>query len=69
MDALDINAIRNNLVQIRAWIRHWQEDVRCNLPPTETSLADAHEIVACSLVLIDRATRRPAPVIEHKEAS
>lgn len=37
---------RDDLVAIRGWIEHWQEDAKSNLAPTQESLRTVHALVS-----------------------
>ena len=37
----EIKRLRAALEEMAAWVKHWEEDRRHNLKPTEGSLADA----------------------------
>lgn len=44
-----ITRLRIALIEVRGWVRHWQDDVACKLAPTKTSLAAAEAIVDAAL--------------------
>jgi hypothetical protein len=44
---------RDDLVQMRTWIEHWQADVAFNLKPTPESLAEAHKLVSEAIFNMD----------------
>ncbi len=50
-----ITRLENALRMQRAWIRHWDEDAKCGLPPTRDSLADAADEIDAALKAKDRA--------------
>lgn len=41
----EIKRLRSVLRMQQAWIRHWRDDLRHNLPPTLDSLADAEDAI------------------------
>jgi hypothetical protein len=41
LDQKRISILENALYVQKAWIRHWMEDKKDNLPPTDLSLRDA----------------------------
>jgi len=41
----EITRLRSVLRMQQAWIRHWRDDLRHNLPPTFDSLADAEDAI------------------------
>lgn len=45
----EISRLRNVLRMQRAWIRHWEDDVKSGLPPTRDSLADAADEIDAAL--------------------
>lgn len=55
MDAYDLRNLRDNLIQINAWIRHWRLDAESNLTPTPSSLDNAAYFVRDSLKTLERA--------------
>lgn len=58
--ATEARRLRNNLIQLSAWIEHWQADVDCRLLPTRESLESAMSCVASSLQAIERLDRTAA---------
>jgi hypothetical protein len=54
MDAYDLRNLRDNLIQINAWIRHWRLDVESNLMPTQSSFEQATYYVRDSLKTLER---------------
>ncbi len=50
----DVRILRENLIRIRAWVDHWDEDRRSNLKPTEGGLKQAFYYVENSLKALDR---------------
>jgi len=54
MTRSDLEHLRDNLLHVKAWIQHWQEDARCHLTPTPSSLESAMFRVTNSLGALDR---------------
>lgn len=54
MASVNEQLIRRDVMQIKAWLEHWQVDVASNLIPTALSLALAHAHADSALTLLDR---------------
>jgi uncharacterized coiled-coil protein SlyX len=48
---LERNVARKNtaLEELRRYIRHWQDDRACQIPPTEQTLLDALSLIEAAL--------------------
>jgi hypothetical protein len=55
MTSADIKLIREELLSIKGWIKHWETDRFCKLLPTETSLEYGKHSVERALSLLDHA--------------
>lgn len=55
-----VRAIRDDIVQLGAWIDHWREDVVGNLKPTETSIEAATAVYQRALAGCDALMKETA---------
>jgi hypothetical protein len=54
--AYDTSCVQDNLVMLRAWIRHWKADAEGNLKPTISSLEQAEFLVSNALAVASRSS-------------
>lgn len=47
-------ALRHALIQQRAWVKHWQDDLSSNLKPTPESLQSAASSIDAALSIANR---------------
>lgn len=53
-------------VSMKAWVQHWQDDAKCNLRPTDESMAAAlREINAVIAKASGASASEPAPPVEQ----
>lgn len=50
----EITALRTALIQQRAWVKHWQDDLSSNLKPTPESLQSAASSIDAALSIANR---------------
>lgn len=54
MTSHNATRVRQDVLRIKAWVEHWQDDAVCKLWPTEISLMLALAHAESALALLDR---------------
>lgn len=67
--AYDTTCVKENLVMLQGWIRHWKADVEGNLKPTMSSLEQAEFLVSNALAVASRSESALRAIREAEEAS
>ena len=53
---MEARELLDDLLMQQAWIRHWQDDIRCGLKPTEDSLRNASDAISAAIAKAKGAT-------------